>query len=77
MNFFRSKRNKTYYQIQAKGSYACFNGIGAYYSKSIYKKKPNEVEVNKFIKKCIDPDDVFNLDEKTIKIKIFELEVID
>jgi hypothetical protein len=71
------KKKKIFYQIQARGDYESLNGTTAYYSKAIYKKKPNEIEINKFIKKCINPDDVFNLNKESIKIKIFELEVVD
>jgi hypothetical protein len=61
------------YQICAKGRYKSFDGETKYYSKNVYINKPSKQEIDSFIKRCTNskhPNNLFDLDEKTIEIFI-------
>ena len=67
------------YQIHAKGKYKHFEGDeGKYHSQKVYKGNPTQKDINKFIDRCCNnkhPDDLMDLDEDTVEIKIVELEL--
>jgi hypothetical protein len=64
-----------FYQLCVTGKYACFESKTKISSKNIYKEKPNQAIINKFIEACCNSENPFsNLDQDTIEIKILELE---
>ena len=67
------------YQISVKGKYKNFEGDKSYSSKDIYLTKPSKDIIDSFIQKCCNsefPSDLYDLDEKTIEVKILKLNII-
>lgn len=68
----------TLYQIYIKGRYKNMEGKTHYSSKNIFLTKPEQSDIDEFIVKCCDnkyPNDFYDLDRETIKIKIHELKI--
>ena len=66
------------YQICAKGRYATLEGITKYYSKKVYVNKPTQEDIDSFVYRCCNsghPNNLYDLDEKTIETFIVELEL--
>jgi len=72
------KEGTRLYQICAKGRYALFEGETIYYSKKVYLNEPTTENIDEFIEKCCNsnvPNNLYDLDRKTVQIYILELEI--
>jgi len=68
------------YQIVCSGDYKSCEGNGRYSSKKVYKHEPTQSEIDEFIDKCCNsvfPNDLFDLDIKTVTVRINELIIVD
>ena len=73
------EKNKIY-QILIKGKYKTFHSDGKYHSQKVYREEPTQKDINKFIDACCNsehPNDLMDLDEDTVTVKILELELCD
>lgn len=65
------------FQICVEGKYKNFENKNKYSSKKVYLEEPTQKEIDEFVKKCCKSEDLglsmYDLDEKTITIKIHKL----